>query len=334
MFSNQKNIGNIDPLVLAKEIIKDSDQISTSIQNQKGLLDNIGLNDYIIQLITSNVCSTIGIKYESNTVMITTIYGDSVKLVKFNDYSAEEYFDFCKTILKIDEKEKYNCSISTEINGVRTRIYAVMPPLCQVPNITISTTKIPPETISNKTISDELFNKIVHSNFIISGASGSGKTYLANYLLNKYIRKDERIALIEEFGELIPPNELSSSIIVPPPKPGKESLLKFVTQQSNLMRLDAFYIGEVKGAEAWPMIVNMASGTRGGCTLHGDNAKHALARLRALCQENCNSIEAIDEFISKSIDYIIEMNNRKIQNIYKLQGTHNKGNFAMQEVAS
>lgn len=294
----------------------------------------MGLDEYISSTIAGNLCSTIGIFYSFGTVSITLKYQGNIKLLKYNQYSEKDYLDFCERLLKIDLKEKYNCSRSLLIEGVKTRVYALMPPLCSHPNITISTTKTPPAQLDKMTISDEVWYEIVHSNFIIIGGSGSGKTFLLNYLLSRYIRKDERITLVGEFDEGVEPNEFTSTILVPPPKPNEENLLKFVTQQLNLMRLDAFYVMEVKGAEAWPMVVNMASGTRGGCTLHGENATQALNRLRALCQESCDNDEAIDDFIAKSIKYVIVMKDTALQQIYKLTGMHHKNSFGLEEVNS
>lgn len=159
-------------------------------------------------------------------------------------------------------------------------------------------------------------------------------TYLFNYLLSKFIKPDELIGLVEEFGELIPPNDMTLRILTPPAKPNEKPMLRFVTEQSNLMRLDAVYVGEVKGEEAWPFVVNLASGTRGGCSIHGETAAQALNRLRALCELSGYNSETINEFIAKSIKYVIVMKKKNIQAIYKLTGTHNKNNFAMEEVYS
>lgn len=296
--------------------------------------DELSLNEYIINNIKSNLYSTISIKYELGEVFVTSVYSSGTKLEIFKNYNEDSFNDFCKNILSLDINEKYNCSRTINVEGIKTRIYALMPPFTKTPNITISTTKLPPEILDKQTISDEVFDEIIHSNFIIAGASGSGKTYLFNYLLNKFIRKDERIALIEEFGELIAPNNLVTSVLVPPPKPGENSLLKFVTEQSNLMRLDAIYVGEIKSGEAWPFVVNLASGTRGGCTIHGESAAQALSRLRALCRLSCDNDEAINDFIAKSIKYIIVMKNKNIEQIYKLTGTYLKNNFAMKEISS
>lgn len=321
----------ISELEKAQQLLSQTDDETISLND---IQNEVGLEEFAENLIRSNYYSTLGFKYESGDIYVTCVDGGNKKLEIFTNYSEREYIDFCESFFKIDMNEEYNCSRTLNIHGVATRVYAMMPPLVNAPNITISTTKVPPTTLVKQTISDELFDEIIHDNFIVVGASGSGKTYLTNYLLSKFIRKDERIALIEEFGELIPPNDLTINIVVPPPKPGNKSLLKFVTEQSNLMRLDAFYVGEIKGEEAWPFVVNLASGTRGGCTIHGESAAQALSRLRALCRLSCDNDDAINEFIAKSIRYIIVMKNRNIDSVFKLTGTVMKNNFAMQEVGS
>lgn len=293
----------------------------------------VAFDDFIISLISSNLCSTIGIKYEPGEMYVTCVYPDETKLIKF-DINVESFNEFCTEKLNIDLNEEYNCSRTCIIEGIRARVYAVMPPFVKTPNITISTTKIPPSKLNKTTIPDEVWNEIVHDNFIIVGPSGSGKTYLMNYLLNKFIKPNERIAIIEEFGELIPPNNLTISITVPPPKPNQKHLLQFMTEQANLMRLDMTCVGEVKGAEAWPLVVQGASGTRIATTLHGENLAQALNRLRALCQQTCDNADSINEFIAKSIRYAIIMKNKNIVRIEKLVGTHNKNNFAAQEIFS
>lgn len=328
MFDFEEKEKNIDPLQMAKELLNDETEPKLDVEN------DIGLDEFIINLIKTNLCATISIKYELGDVYVIAVSSTGTNLTTFSNYTEDSYNDFCQNILGIDTKERFNCSRTIGVEGIKTRVYAVMPPFTKTPNITISTTKVPPKYLEGHADKDELFDEIVHSNFIIVGASGSGKTYLTNYLLSKYIKDDERIALIEEFGELIPPNNLTTSIIVPPPKPGEEHLLKFMTEQSNLMRLDAVYVGEIKSGEAWPFIVNLASGTRGGATLHGDSAQHALSRLRALCQLSTTNTDAINEFIAKSIKYIIVMKSKRIEGIYRLTGTQNRGNFGLEEIAS
>ena len=288
---------------------------------------------FLSTIIQNNECSTIGVQLEGRDVLVSCVYPDGPLLKRFNNYGEDSYLELCTNLFQLDMSEQYNCSKSVNYNGVKARVYANMPPLVQHPIITISTTKTPPANI-NLSVNEELLDKIVHSNFIVCGASGSGKTYLTNYLLSKYIKEDERIAFVEEFSELNPPNDYTICITTPPAKPDTQPLLKFVTEQTNLMRLDAVYVGEVKGAEAFPMVVNMASGTRGGCTIHGSTPRQALARLRTLCQLGAGNLneKAIDEFIAKSINYVIQMDKHKITYIGQLTGTSMGGNFTLNTI--
>ena len=322
------NNNNISELDKAKQFLNDTDVPSINIQEE------LGLNKFVENTIKTNLASTITIKYNLSIVYVIVTYPSDTRVVKFEGYSPDLYWDFCKELLCIDREEQYNCSRTLNIENIRTRVYSVQPPLVRTPVITISTTKIPPATLPKQTISDEAWNEILHSNFIICGGSGAGKTYLFNYLLSRFIKDDEKIGLIEEFGELIPPNDLTITITTPPVKPGETPLLRFITEQSNLMRLDAVYIGEIKGREAWPFVTNLVSGTRGGCTIHGETAAAAMNRLRSLCELECSNTEAVNEFLAKAIKYIIVMRKKNIFAIYKMTGTHNKNTFAMEEIYS
>lgn len=296
-------------------------------------LESKSIDDYVIDIIKANLLCTMHIKHELGTTYIITDYLNETKVKKFS-MSPEEYLDFCHIVFNLDPEELYNCARSLNIDGVKTRVHANMPPFTTHPILTISTTKQPPTELTQKTIPDEAWDKIVHSNFIIAGPSGSGKTYLMNYLLNKFIKKDECIALVQEFDEIIQPNELTLSIQVPPPKPGEMHLLRYATQEANLMRLAMTCVGEVKGGEAWPLIVQGASGTRIACTCHGKDTYQALARVRALCQLEVDNVDVIENLMSKSIEYIIIMNNKKIMQIDKLKGTVHQGIFQKEEIYS
>ena len=320
----------LNNLEKAQQLLKSTE----SDESYESTMSDIGLEDHVLNAIKSNLCYTIRVKYEFGEVVVISTLPSNVKVVRFSNYTADDYGDFCKKVLSIDMEERENCSRSLVIEGIKTRVYAIMKPYSENPLVTISTTKIPPSHLDKVTISDDAFSKIMHSNFIIVGPSGSGKTYLMNYLLNKFIGKKEQICIIEEFMELIPPNELCTCLTCPPPKSNEKSKLRFITEQSNLMRLDAIYLGEIKGAEAWPFLINLASGTRGACTMHGDTAPDALSRLRALCQLETENAEAINNFIAKNIHHVIVMGDKRIDAIFKLTGTHNKGIFAMEEVNS
>lgn len=318
------------------QVLKEAQRLyveSTTILEKLPTQDEQNPSTFLSAVIQNNECSTIGVQLQDRDLLVSCVYSTGPVLKRFNNFGGKAYKELCEKLFKLDMSEQYNSSKSVNYNGVKARVYANMPPLVEYPIITISTTKTPPSNL-NLLVSEEILNRLVHSNFVICGASGSGKTYLTNYLLNKYIGDDERIAFVEEFSELSPPNDYTISIVTPPAKPGTEPLLKFVTEQTNLMRLDAVYVGEVKGAEAFPMIVNMASGTRGGCTIHGTSPRQALARLRTLCQLGAGNLneKAIDEFIAKSVKYIVQMHKHKITYIGELTGTSMGGNFTLNTI--
>lgn len=168
-------------------------------ENKNNILDKYSksvdsLNDaesFIISTMKANICSTIGIKFEMTTLYVSYMYPSGNKLKKFDGYSRDSYLDLCKRVFKIDINEKYNCSRTINVDGVRTRVFAMMPPFVLTPNITISTTKEPPTKLNNQTISNEDWNTIVHSNFIIIGGSGAGKSILDDQIIEIKKRKND-----------------------------------------------------------------------------------------------------------------------------------------------
>jgi Flp pilus assembly CpaF family ATPase len=155
-----------------------------------------------------------------------------------------------------------------------------------------------------------------------------------NYLLTKFIRSSECICFCQEFDELIAPNPNTIELTAPPAKPGEAGLLKFLTQSANLMRLDALYVGEVKGEEAWPLIIQLASGTRGGCTTHGEDPQKALNRLCALCMQGGAEPTVVTNFVRSSVKYVVQMSHHEVNKIVKLTGTSHNGVFGLEEIAS
>lgn len=240
--------------------------------------------------------------------------------------NPEDYLDICKKV-KIEENNNYNNSQSFIMGGIKVRSFAMTRPISDYPNITISTSKTPPATWDQIDLVDALKN-ITKNNYLIVGASGAGKTYLMNYLLKEQHKdSDSKIGLIEEFSELFSPNKSTSVLTVPPNKPGQERLLHYITEMSNLMRFDYIYIGEIKGSEAWPFLINLSSGTRGAATMHGSSADHGLRRLLNLCLTTGIPEKVVADTIAKSIDYIIYVENHEIREIKKLTGIFNNGIF-------
>lgn len=215
-------------------------------------------DEVFLQAVGDDNVKTMAFEFNADTnIMRFQVIRDHLRVVNYKVHnftmSQETYEGFCSDTLKIDLKATYNDSSNVIINGRFCRIFAIMPPYKPLPLIVISTVKNPPEKIATLGEREEkLLAEIINtSNVLIAGKSGSGKTYLLNYLLNKYMDKNKRIGVVQEFQEIISPNEFTDQMTVPPRKPGqKHNDLEFLTEQSNLMRYDLVIVGEIKGPEA------------------------------------------------------------------------------------
>jgi pilus assembly protein CpaF len=116
---------------------------------------------------------------------------------------------------------------------------------------------------------------------LISGATGAGKTTLANALLME-VPASERIVSIEETPELRPDHPHHVSLLTRPDS--NEGIggidIQELLRAALRMRPDRIVVGEVRGAEALVAMRAFATGHRGSLlTLHARDAVHALTRL-------------------------------------------------------
>lgn len=319
-----------------------------AINEQENIIDQYGdqlsvktpFPEFFLKTVTDERLKTLAMEYND---LIRSL---KVQVIKDNiqttqkqvvEYSMTEeaYLKFCRDTLRLDTSRLYNDSSSCDFNGVKTRVFAIMPPYKKYPLIVISTAKQPPTEIPTLSDVDEAkLRKVLNGNFLIAGKSGAGKTYLLNYLLSKYYPKDKRVGIIQEFMEIYPPNDFSECLTTPPRVPGQKwNDLEFLTEQSNLMRYDTILVGEIKSSEAWPFVVNCSSGTRGGATIHGSDCQGALQRLRTLClmsQGNLNDA-VVDKFIKDAIDYVVYVEDAQVKDIKKVT-TYNRGTFSLEPV--
>lgn len=244
----------VDPqLETLKDIARTAEQ-----QEYHAAVTSERFDEVFVQAIIDDNVKTIAMEFNSSTnILSLQIIRDHLRVVNYKVHnftmSQETYETFCRDTLKINLEAEYNDSSNVVIKGRFARIFAIMPPYKPLPLIVISTVKNPPEKIPTLGEREEkLLAEIINtSNVLIAGKSGSGKTYLLNYLLNKYMDKNKRIGIVQEFQEIISPNEFTDQMTVPPRKPEqKHNDLEFLTEQSNLMRYDLVIVGEIKGPEA------------------------------------------------------------------------------------
>lgn len=129
---------------------------------------------------------------------------------------------------------------------------------------------------------------LARRNVIVVGGTGSGKTTLLRALINE-IPFDERIVTIEDayelgierFAQLHPDHDALQSRMANIEGHGAIPLSD-LTRMALRMDPDRVIIGEVRGAEAFPMLLAMSQGNNGSmCTLHADSTQSAFSKLAA-----------------------------------------------------
>ncbi|MBO9667138.1 MAG: CpaF family protein [Bdellovibrio sp.] len=155
------------------------------------------------------------------------------------------------------------------------------------------------------------FAKLMHErkNFLVIGATGSGKTSVLNSFLD-LLPDNERIVAIEDTSEIALPNSASMKLLT---REDPQGILPTVDQAQLLkrslrLRPDRLVMGEIRGAEAKDFLMALATGHSGSFgTLHAQDASQALIRLEMLIQMGAPqwSLQAIRRLIQLSLDYIV-----------------------------
>jgi len=102
------------------------------------------------------------------------------------------------------------------------------------------------------------------SSMIISGATGSGKTTLANALLSE-ISPNERVIALEDTPELLPNHPHFLRLVTRPPNSDNfgEITLSHLLKQTLRMRPDRIILGECRGSEVLELLQMINTGHHG-----------------------------------------------------------------------
>lgn len=120
--------------------------------------------------------------------------------------------------------------------------------------------------------------------FLISGATGSGKTTILATLLGE-VSHQERIVIVEDAAELQPVHPHVVALQSRPANVEGAGLitLRDLVRQALRMRPDRIVVGEVRGPEVIDLLAALNTGHEGGCgTVHANSASDIPARLEAL----------------------------------------------------
>lgn len=145
----------------------------------------------------------------------------------------------------------------------------------------------------------------LHRNILISGGTGSGKTTLANALLNEIVtyEPDQRLIIIEDTAEIrcFAKNQIKFHTSL-------EVNMTQLLKTSLRMRPDRIVVGEVRGPEALDLLMAWNTGHEGGVgTLHANDARSALTRLTTLVSMHSNAPRAIEPLVAQAVDLIIQI---------------------------
>ena len=164
----------------------------------------------------------------------------------------------------------------------------------------------------------EMFRAMVRSrrNVIIAGGTGSGKTTLMRALINE-VPPEERIVTIEDayelglerFEHLHPDHDSLQSRPANIEGQG-EITLADLTKMALRMDPDRVIVGEVRGAEAFPMLMAMSQGNNGSmCTLHADSTRSVFPKLAAYMSMSATSlpIETTNLLIASSVHFVVHI---------------------------
>ncbi|MGF6440588.1 CpaF family protein [Paraburkholderia youngii] len=158
-------------------------------------------------------------------------------------------------------------------------------------------------------------------NFIVAGATGSGKTTFVNALLMK-IPKHERLITIEDSVELHP-NVPNLVALLANAEVGITAQL--LVKQTLRMAPSRLILGETRGTETYDLIRAFNSGHDGSLsTVHASSAEDACGALEMLFQMSVPanaslSAEAARGFIARAVHVIVHVKRQFVEDQGKLR---------------
>ncbi len=170
-------------------------------------------------------------------------------------------------------------------------------------------------------------------NIVIAGGTSTGKTTLANALLDEVARTGDRVIILEDTREL---QCLADDQVALRTNPGVASMAELVRSTLRL-RPDRIVVGEVRGGEALDLLKAWGTGHPGGiATLHAGSAPGALSRLEQLIQEAVVTVPR--PLIAEAVDVIVMIvgrgANRRVRDIVRVTGLAPDGAYRLEPIPS
>ncbi|WP_455570382.1 P-type conjugative transfer ATPase TrbB [Xanthobacter autotrophicus] len=218
--------------------------------------------------------------------------------------------------------------LSAELPETGERFEGVLPPIAVAPIFAIrkrAAGVIPLARYVANGILTEVEAEFLRSsvldrrNIIIAGGTSTGKTTLANALLQEIAATGDRVLVLEDTIEL---QCVADDHVALRTKANTVSTADLVRSTLRL-RPDRIVVGEVRGAEALDLLKAWGTGHPGGiATLHAGSARGALTRLEQLIQEVVVTVPRA--LIAEAVDIIVFIagrgSKRRVEDIIRVTG--------------
>ncbi len=185
--------------------------------------------------------------------------------------------------------------------------------------------------LDNYLIPNDILNTLLMKNILISGATGSGKTTLLKSLLAaenklKNITKNEHLLIIEDLNEIGEITNNTTQLC------SSDLDIEMDILLANALRMspDRIILGEIRSKEVSTFTLALNSGHNGSmATIHANSAVETIYRMAELLQIfgnfGQNNFPQLMRIVSRNIDYVVYMKDKKVDEIIKVVGSSEKG---------
>ena len=204
--------------------------------------------------------------------------------------------------------------ISAELPETGERFSGVLPPITRAPAFAIRKRAIQIIPLAQYVVDEAMTEKQAlalrqavreRRNIVIAGGTGTGKTTLANSLLQEMAASGDRVLTLEETPELQCTARNAVSLRCQRGIVSMRDLTREILGYSP----DRIVVGELRGAEALDLLKAWATGHPGGLTtLHANSARGALTRLEHLAQEAVVTIHPA--LVADAVDIVVFLSRR------------------------
>ncbi|MFS2099525.1 P-type conjugative transfer ATPase TrbB [Variovorax sp. Varisp85] len=223
--------------------------------------------------------------------------------------------------------------LSAELPETGERFLGVLPPVVRAPSFAIRKRALRIMSMAQY-VADGILTEAQAAflrravrdrlNIVVAGGTSTGKTTLANALLDEIADTRDRVLILEDTVEL---QCRSDDHVSMRSEPGVTTMADLVRATLRL-RPDRIVVGEVRGAEALDLLKAWGTGHPGGiATVHAGSAQGALTRLEQLVQEV--SVTVPRALIAEAVHVIVFIAGRgrarRVREIARVVGHDSEG---------